>query len=212
MADCTITDKIGYWGASGTFVGSQGAQVYAIPDLSSRRYDDGTGTFRTLGINPSITVAAYQLGRIATCDATGTYTFNLPYGSTATHPSSPTPIWSLVFPNGLIVSGEVPADPGPFTVDDLVQSWDWTYSNEVYVAPIAPGQLATGQATFSAASSVTIVFADEFTDPPLISLTASVDSLTDEVVAVSYANVTTTGFDIIVPGVFSGTVCWQASL
>ena len=218
MANCEITDQIGYWSSAGTFVGAVGALVYAVPDLSSRRYPDGGGTFRTQGINPNIQGnVAFQLGRVAATITDGVFTFALPYGSAGTHPGTPTPRWTIVLPDGKMLTGVVPDLAGPFTLDDLatatgtgVAAWQW--ANEVYVAPRTPGTLARGSAPFSGASSYAVIFTSPFAALPYLKLTASTDSISGQIPEVAYSSKSTSGFTINVSDTFTGSVDWEAIL
>lgn len=211
MSNCTITDKYGYFAADGTFTGVQNVAVYAVPDASWRTVDV-SGTYRTLGVNPNITTAAYQRGRVTTTDSSGQYSFALPYPA-AEHPASPAATWTIVLPSGDMWSGAVPAVAGPLTLDDLRTTHSWVQVNAVYVAPVTPGTLARGTATFSSATSATVVFGTAFAlNTYQIQLTPSVDSSTGNVPAVAWGSKTTTGFTITTSGAFSGSVDWEAVL
>ena len=219
MANCQIADKIGYWSAAGTFTGVASTLVYAVPDISSRTYDDGSGSFRTLGVNPNITTnQAYRLGRVAPTDGTGAFVFQLPYGGASTHPGTPASKWTIALPDGKKLTGTVPDLAGPFTLDDLASANGtgvaaWTWGNEVYVAPVTPGTLARGVAPFSGASSYSIIFDVPFASSAYdITLTASVDSVTSQQVIPSYTSKSTSGFTIVTTETFTGEVSWRASL
>lgn len=212
MANCEITDRVGYFSPTGTFIGQENQLVYAVPDASWRAVDASGSVYRPLGINPNITTEAYQRGRVATTDSNGEFTFNLPYPA-AEHPASPTPIWTIVLPSGDQWEGIVPAVAGPLTLDDLRTTYSWVQANSIYVAPVTPGTLVRGIATFTAAATVSILFSVPFTAATYnIKLTPSVDSGTGTVPVVGFDNQTTTGFDIVTTGVFTGTVCWEAVL
>lgn len=212
MANCQIIDAVGYTSPTGTFVGSPGQVVYAVPDASWRTFDVGAGVYRPLGVNPTINVAALQRGRVAVTDASGAWEFDLPYPA-ASHPASPATTWSIQLPSGDIWSGQVPAVAGPLTLDDLRATYSWVQLNAVYVAPVTPGTLIRGTATFTAASTASILFSVPFASSAYgIKLTPSVDSVTGNIPAVGYDNQTTTGFDIVTSGVFTGTVSYEAVL
>lgn len=211
MANCEIQDAVGAWSAAGTFTGTPGLIVYAIPDASWRTYDV-SGTYRPLGINTAISVAAYQRGRTATTDASGVWSHFLPY-PTSTYPTTPAPVWSIVLPSGDIWSGEVPAVAGPLTLKTLEQTYNWAQTGSIYVAPVTPGTLAEGIATFTAATTAAILFSTPFaSDTYRITLTPSVDSVTGNIPAVGYASKTTSGYTITSTGVFTGKVDWTAKL
>jgi hypothetical protein len=216
MANCEITDLLGYWSADGTFVGIQDANIYAVPDLTSRRYPDGTGAYRTLALNPNVVAnTAFQHGRIATTASGGSFTFQLPYGIDSTHPSTPAPKWTIALPDGKLLTGPVPDDAGPFTLDQLaaadgtgVAAWVW--SNEVYVAPVTAGVLAKGVAAFSAASSAIILFSTPISGAYGITLTSSVDTVTGQVPSIGYTSKSSSGFTITASETFTGEVSWRA--
>lgn len=211
MSNCTITDKVGYFAADGSFVGSQSQTVYAVPDASWRTVDV-SGTYRPLGINPVITTAAYQRGRYSITDSTGQFSFALPY-PTSEHPASPAATWTIVLPSGDMWSGAVPAVAGPLTLDDLRLTYSWTQVNAVYVAPVTPGTLARGTATFSAATSATVVFGTAFAaNTYSIKLSPSVDSSTGNVPVMAWDSKTTTGFSIVSSGVVTCSCDWEAVL
>ena len=212
MANCTITDRVGYTSAAGTFTGTPSVYVYAVPDASWRTFDVGAGVYRPLGANPNITTAAYQRGRTATTDSNGEFTFVLPYPA-ASHPATPTASWSIILPSGDIWSGNVPAAAGPFTLDDLRLTYSWVQLNAVYVAPVTPGTLVRGTATFTAATTATVVFGVPFAASTYqIFLTPSADSVTSSVPAVGWSSKTTTGFTINTTGAFTGSVDYEAVL
>lgn len=212
MANCEITDRVGYTTAAGVFTGTQSLLVYAVPDASWRTYDVGAGVYRPLGLNATITTAAYQRGRYTTTDSNGSWSFVLPYPA-ATHPSTPTSQWSIVLPSGDIWTGTVPAAAGPFTIDDLRLTYSWTATSSVYVAPVTPGTLVRGTATFTAATSAAILFALPFASSAYqITLTPSLDTVSLTAPVVAWSSKTTTGFTINVSGVFTGSVDWEAVL
>lgn len=212
MANCTITDRVGYFSAGGTFTGVQGQLVYAVPDASWRTVDAGSSVYRPLGSNPNITTVAYQRGRVATTDSNGEYTFALPYPA-AEHPSTPAASWTIVLPSGDMWSGAVPAAAGPFTIDDLRATYSWTAISAVYVAAVTPGTLVRGTATFTAADSAAIVFSTAFASSSYtIKLSASRDDSTNNIPVVGWDGKSTTGFTIYTTGVFTGSVDWEAVL
>lgn len=211
MATCEITDTVNYWAADGTIVGIANARVYAVPGSSASRYDNGSGVYRTLGVNPLIETLAYQRGRLAITDGSGSFTFDLPQMS-STHPSTPDPYWTIVLPSGDQWYGVVPDAAGPFTIDDLATTYDWIQTNTVYVQPTTQGAFSKGLASFTAQTTVSVVFATAYdTTDYEISLTPSVNALTDmPPVSWSYTNKSTTGFDILIGEDFTGTVDWTA--
>lgn len=212
MANCTITDRVGYFAAGGTFTGVQSQLVYAVPDASWRTVDAGSSVYRPLGANPNITTAAYQRGRVATTDSNGEFTFALPYPA-AEHPATPAAYWTIVLPSGDQWYGAVPSAAGPFTIDDLRTTYSWVQTNSVYVAPTTAGTFVRGTATFTAASSVAIVFGAAFASAAYqIQLTPSVDSSTATAPGVGFSAKSTTGFTINTTGIFTGQVDWAAQL
>ena len=210
---CQILDRLGYMAPDGTFVPLEGQQIVAVPGSNTYRVSYA-GNYRPLiGLNPLVTSAALKHGVVAQTDPVGEYSFTLPYSATETNPSTPTPVWSLVFPDGSIATGPVPSVAGPITVDELLGSHSWVWASQVYVAPVTAGTFAKGTATFSASSSATIVFAAPFvTNAYQIELTPSTDSNDGTIPRVAWGTKTTTGFVINTDGSFTGSVDWSAQL
>lgn len=212
---CTITDKLGYLAPDGTLVPLGSQQIYAIPGSPDYRVDVG-GTYRPLiGVNPNFTSGGIRYGVIAQTNGTGQYSFTLPYGDGETHPADPVAKWSLVYPDGSVLTGTVPADPGPFTVDALIGTYAWQWASQVYVAPVTAGVFAKGTAVFSGGSATsTIVFLSPFVlNTYQITLAPSVDSVDGTIPRVAWANKTTTGFQLVTDTAdFEGSVDWEAQL
>lgn len=209
---CQISDYLYYYSSALTPVALANQTIVAVPGADFYRLDVG-GDYRLLGVNPNIPSSALKFGIAATTDAAGLWSITLPYGAGETHPASPEPQWSIVFPDGRVASGVVPSAAGPVSIDDLLTSYGWTLNSAVYVAPATQGALARGTAVFSAATTATILL-----DPPMLTsaygirLAASVDSVTGEVPVVGWSAKTTTGFQINTSGSFSGSVDWEAVL
>lgn len=209
---CLIEDYLYYYSNALSAVALANQLVLAVPAAVYYRLSI-SGTYRILGQNPNITTAAYKFGIVAMTDAAGQYSITLPYGASETKPTTPSPKWSLVFPDGRIITGVVPADAGPLTIDALMSTYSWVDSNAVFVEPVTAGRLARGSASFSAARTATIVFTSSFAASTYtIKLTPSLDSVTNQVPEVGYSSKSTTGFVINVSDAFSGTVDWEAVL
>ncbi len=213
---CTITDKVGYRTSAGALVGLASLQVYAIPSSTAQTYSY-SGTWRpNVGLNPNIVGnPGLSHGEVAVTSSVGEFTLVLPYASTETHPTSPEAQWTLLFPDGQMLTGVVPAAAGPFGVDDLVETYGWRWSSSIYAAPVTPGAVARGSVSFNGSSNTaTVLFAPAMTASDyLITLASSVDTNTDEPMTVSYKNVSTSGFDIISKdAAYVGTVRWSATL
>lgn len=212
---CTITDKVGYRTSAGAFVGLASLQVYAIPSSTAQTYSY-SGTWRpNVGPNPNIVGnPGLSHGEMAVTNSVGEFTLVLPDASAETHPVSPEAQWTLLFPDGQMLTGVVPA-AGPFGVDDLVQTYGWRWSSSIYAAPVTPGSVARGVVSFSGSSnSATVLFVPAMAASDyLITLASSVDTNTDEPMEVSFKNVSTSGFDIIAKdAAYVGTVRWSATL
>jgi len=211
VPNCQIQDAYGYWAAAGTFTGVENAIVYAVPDASWRTYDV-SGTYRPLGANPDILTAAYQRGRRTATTTGGVWSFSLPY-STSSYPTTPTAEWSIVLPTGDIWTGVVPAVAGPLTIKELEESHGWTPSGTVEVAPVTPGTLIRGTATFAAATTVSVLFSVPFASSAYnIKLSPSADTVSGGIPVVAWTNRTTSGFDIVASGVTTCSVCYEAVL
>jgi hypothetical protein len=211
---CDIKISVGYRTNTGSFTGLPNLSVIAVPSANTQTYSYA-GTWRENVVsNPGIVGnAALNHGQIAVTDVNGECTHTLPYSSGETHPASPEARWSLLFPDGQILSGEVPSVAGPLRVDDLVQTYGWSWSSSVYVAPVTPGTLARGIASFTgASSSVTILFSSPFVSSGYgLKLAPSYDAATEP--KVYYSNKSATGFDIVVSdSAYVGTVDWEATL
>lgn len=209
-----IADIYGYRVAGGTVTGVASQPILAVPESATMVFDYA-GTWKpNTTLNPLINAdIALRRGVYVLTDPTGAWSVTLPE-VTESQPSTPEPKWSLLFPDGQVLTGVVPAGPGPYTVHDLVLTYAWVWASRVYVAPVVAGSFVQGQVSFAGASaSASVLFASAFATPPLISLTPSIDSVDSTLPSVGYANVTTTGFDIYVdPSTFTGTVDWQARL
>jgi hypothetical protein len=213
---CEIADVYGYRNATGTLVGIQAAEVYAVPSTPLLSVDYA-GTWRPLnGLNPLISGSAtFRYGVVSQTDATGAWSFTLPYGATETAPATPLARWTLVFPDGNALFGVVPSVAGPLGVYDLITSHGWVWANNVYVAPVTAGTFAKGTAVFvGGAATATIVFSSPFSaNTYQVSLTPSVDSNDGSVPRPGWSSKTTTGFTINVDATsFTGSVDWEAKL
>lgn len=213
---CQITDIIGYRNNLGVLVGTANLNVIAVPDTSRSTYDYAGDWHPNVMFNPLIVGnPSLAHGQIATTDVNGEWTHVLPNASAETHPVSPEQKWSLLFPDGSVLTGEVPAVAGPLTVDDLVQTYGWVWASSLYVAPVTEGSVARGTATFSGAgSTVSVVFATPFAAATYqLTWGSSVDANTLEAMPVSYTNKTTSGFDLVAKdAAYVGTVDWEAKL
>lgn len=208
---CVITDFYQYYDNTLTPVPLPNQTIIAVPSADFMRIPI-SAVPRILGVNPDITNNALRFGIVATTDNTGEFSFTLPYGAD-TLPDLPVQKWTLLFPDGRMVTGEVPSVAGPLTINTLISTYDWVWSSSVYVAPTTAGQLARGSATITADTTASVVFVAPFASTSyVIKLTCSVDSVTGDTMTANYSNKTTTGFDIETAGEFTGTVDWEASL
>ena len=208
---CVITDFYQYYDNTLTPVPRPNETIIAVPSADFMRIPI-SAVPRILGVNPDITNNALRFGIVATTDNTGEFSFTLPYGAD-TLPDLPVQKWTLLFPDGRMVTGAVPSVAGPLTINTLISTYDWVWSSSVYVAPTTAGQLARGSATITADTTASVVFVAPFASTSyVIKLTCSVDSVTGDTMTANYSNKTTTGFDIETAGEFTGTVDWEASL
>ena len=212
---CTVTDRIGYRSSAGAHTAQANLSVIAVPSSTAQTYDY-TGTWRPNAANNPLIVGSPALnhGAIATTNANGEFTLVLPY-ATETHPLSPEAQWTILLPDGQMVKGVVPAAAGPLTVDDLIETYGWAWVNAVYVAPVTPGTLTRGIASFTGAgSTVSIVFAPAFVSAAyVINIASSIDTNTGQPMEVSYNNKSTSGFDLVAKdAAYVGTVDWSAVL
>jgi len=205
---CTITDKLQYYTSSNTAAGLSGLTMLAVPS-SNTIFELIGGSYRLFS-KGIITTDAYSYGRTTLTDGTGTFTFVLPY-STETHPLSPPLIWNLIFPDGRILSGVVPAVAGPLLLDDLVTTYSWVWTAAAtYLSP-GNGVFAKGSAPFSAQESLVINFTTPFTSSTYeITLTPSIDTVTSAIPVTGYSNKTMNGFTINTSGTYSGAIDWVA--
>lgn len=208
---CQIQDTFQYYNNALTGVPLQNQQILAVPAANFFRISISS-VYRMIAQNPNITTAAYKYGIVASTNSSGIWSITLPYGASETLPATPDPEWFLIFPDGRIIKGVVPSVAGPITVNALLQTYSWTQVDAIYTAPLTPGALAEGVATITADIVATIVFATAFASVPRIQVSASLDSVTNSVVAVGYSAESTTGFTINMGGTFTGTVCWSARL
>lgn len=211
-----IQDSYGYRAPDGTFTGLSGQQVIAVPS-SPNLTVDYSGTWRPLnGLNPNVVGSTvFKYGTVASTDASGVWSITLPYADPETHPSTPPARWSLVFPDGSILSGVVPSDAGPLAVDDLIADHGWTWASQVYVAPVTAGVFAKGTAVFSGGSATaTIVFLSPFVlNTYQLTLAPSTDTNDGTIPRVGWSDKTTSGFTVAVDtSDFTGQVDWQAQL
>lgn len=210
---CLIEDYLYYYNNSLTPVALAQRQVLAAPAADFYRLSI-SGSYRILNVNPNITSSASKFGIMAVTDAAGLFSITLPYGASETHPTSPSPQWSIVLPDGRVLTGVVPSVAGPLTLDDLIQTYDWGFNTSIYVAPVTPGTLARGTVTFTASESESVVFVGfAFASANyIITLTPSIDTDTEDPPVVAWSAKTTTGFTINASGSFTGSVDWRAEL
>lgn len=209
-----LSDTYSFRAPDGSIVGLENQQIVAVPSSPTLTTDVG-GTWYPLNArNPNLSgSAAYKYGVLATTDSLGVWSITLPYGATETHPATPAARWSLVFPDGSVLTGVVPSVAGPLSVDDLVETYEWTWASQVYVAPVTEGTYAKGTVSFSASSTASVVFLTPFAaNTYQIELTPSVDSGDGTLPRVGWNNKTTTGFDVATDGSFTGQVDWSAQL
>ena len=217
MADALIQDKWTYLPgtSSGARTAISGAVIIAVPGASTLRLQDSGGAYRVTGSNPLITSSALQNGIYAQTDAAGSFSMYLPQKGSSKPSTLPEPQWTILLPDGKMLSGAVPNVSGPLTLDDLITTYSWVWSQSVYVAPVTPGTLARGTIAFVAQTSNPVVFPPTAPFPSSayqIYLTPSVDSGTGNVPQAGWSSKTTTGFVINVSGVFTGSVDWEAVL
>ena len=189
-------------------VSTDAAEFARLEDEFHRHIARGTGNPLIVG-NPAL-----DHGQIAITDGSGQFSLTLPY-ATETHPSSPEPYWTILFPDGQMVSGVVPSAAGPLLIDDLIESHGWAWSSSIYVVPVSPGAKARGVASFTGSSArVSILFSPSFASAPAeITIASSIDANTGEPMSVSCDLVTTTGFDLVAKdAAYVGSVYWTASV
>jgi hypothetical protein len=212
---CTISDKYGYRTANGTVTGVASHIVLAVPDRSTYIFDVGGTWTPNTTLNPNINGSlALRRGQTVTTDSAGDWSITLPYPA-ETEPATPDPKWSLLFSDGSVLTGVVPAVANPVDIHTLVATYGWTWDASIYVAPVTGGVLAEGIATFSGAGfTVSVMFATPFaTNAYRITLGSSTDASTAEPMLVSYTNKTTTGFDLVAKDpTYVGTCDWSARL
>ena len=193
---CELADSYGYRAADGTFVGVSGSQVFAVPSTPNLTVSYG-GVWRPMnGLNPLISGGtAFKYGAVAVTDPDGQWSLTLPYAAAETHPLQPPAQWTLVFPDGNKLTGVVPSDAGPLSIDDLVTTHAWAWASHVYVAPVTAGVFAKGTAVFSGASanSATLFLSPFSTNTYQLTLTPSVDSNDGTIPRVAWSSKTTGG-------------------
>jgi hypothetical protein len=210
---CLIEDKLYAYGNDLTPQPLGNQQIFAVPTANTVRILVA-GKYRILSVNPNITTAAFNEGIVATTDASGQFSFSIPYGATETKPINPDATWSLVFPDGKVLTGEVPTVAGPLLIDDLITTYNWAWTQGVVYTPPASGVEARGSAVFTAMTSVSVVFLIPMVSAAYeITLGISEDS-TSPGFAPNYfwSNKTTTGFTINTSVTFTGFVDWNAKL
>lgn len=213
---CTIEDVYGYRNAVGDLVGTPGAEIFAIPGTPLLSVDY-SGTWHLLnGLNPLISGnAALRYGMVTQTDAMGAWSLTLPYSAAETSPSTPSPKWTLLFPDSSQLFGVVPSVAGPIGPYDLITTYGWTWTNNIYVAPVTAGAYAKGTAVFAGgAATATILFASPFAaNTYQVTLSPSIDSSDGSIPRPGWSNKTTTGFVINVDATsFTGSVDWEAKL
>lgn len=213
---CTIEDTYGYRSPSGSLVGIPNATIYAVPSSPNLTVLYGTDWRPLNGINPQVSGdLALRYAAVEQTDATGAWSFDLPYADGETHPSTPKAKWTLLFPDGSQLYGEVPAVPGPLSVDELIATYSWQWTNRIYVSPVTPGTFAKGTATFAGGSATAaVVFLSPFAaNTYQVVLTPSVDVNDGSIPKPGWSSKTTTGFVINVDSSsFEGSVDWEAQL
>jgi hypothetical protein len=210
---CQIQDYLYAYKNDLTPIPLPGQQVFAVPSSNQLRIQVA-GNFRILSDNPGIVSPLYQKGIVAPTDINGQFTVTLPYGATETHPNNPNGQWSLVFPDGRILSGVVPSVAGPLTLDALITSYSWVWTTAAIYTPPASGVEARGTAIFSSSQTATILFLVPMVlSTYQISLSISEDSGSPgSAPNVFWSGKTTSGFTINTGTLFTGSVDWIASL
>lgn len=210
---CQIQDFLYAYQNTLTPIPLPGRQVYAVPSSDQLRILV-SGGYRILSDNPNITSALYQKGIVANTDIVGQFSITLPYGATETKPSNPDKEWSLVFPDGRILSGVVPTVAGPLSIDDLITSYSWVWTSVAAYTPPASGVESRGTATFVSSQMANIIFLT-----PMILSSYQIElSISEDAnipgTAPSYfwSNKTTTGFTINTGTPFTGSIDWVAKL
>lgn len=211
-----LQDTYSYRAPDGSVVGLENQQILAIPSSPNLTTDVG-GTFYPLNArNPNISGAAsFRYGVLATTNSSGVWSITLPYGATETHPSTPLAKWTLVFPDGSLLTGVVPSDAGPLSVDDLIEDHGWAWASQIYVAPVTAGVFAKGTVSFSGGSATaSVVFLSPFVSNAYqVELTPSVDSNDGTIPRVAWSDKTTTGMTVNVDSEnYVGSVDWEAQL
>ncbi len=188
-------------------------QLYAVPSSDALRISV-MSQYRILAVNPNITTPAFNKGLTATTDSNGQFSFTLPYASSETKPTVPLAKWSLVFPDGRIFTGEVPAIAGPVTLDQLATTYGWVWSTSVTQTSPITGASARGTASFVSATSFNVVFLNALANASYqIDLSASEDQVVSGTApSVWWSNKTTSGFTINTSATFTGFVDWTAAL
>ena len=213
---CTISDVYGYRDLTGALVGVGSQTVLAVPQTPNQFISDA-GTWRPgNGVNPLIVGnPTFRYGELTQTDGTGAWSLVLPYAATETFPADPPPRWTLVFPDGSLLTGSVPSVAGPIKVRDLVVTYGWAWASQVYVAPVTQGSYAKGTAVFTGGGTdVAIVFATQFVDSSyIVTHSPGLDTNNGSIPQVGHSNKATAGFTLSVSDPsFVGQVDWEAKL
>ena len=202
---CQIQDYLSSYQNDLTPISLSGQQVYAVPSSDQLRILV-SGSYRILSDNPNITNPLYKKGIVATTNIMGQFSLILPYGATETKPINPDGKWSLVFPDGRILSGEVPTVAGPLTLDTLISMYGWVWTTAAVYTPPASGVEARGTAVFTASQMANIVFLVPMVSSAYqIELSISEDTLFPGTApSVFWSSKTTTGFTINTATPFTG--------
>ena len=170
----------------------------------------GTGEFVLVAANAALPVP-YQYGFAAQTDTAGQYDFMLPSSAEIHAPDLAGFRWNLTLPDGSVYTGPPLAGAGPYTLDDLVETYGWALSSSLYVQVGVLGQVAQGTATVTGQQSVQVGFTQVMPDGSFqVLCSPGKDGVTGDVPTYDVINKTAQGFLIELSFPFTGTVDYIA--
>ena len=207
-----ITGLLGSPDPSGILLPLGLATLYASPSQPRqlRIQYGGMGEFVLVAANTALP-APYQYGFATSTDSGGTYDFNLPLDTEIHTPDLASFRWNLTLPDGSVYTGPPLSGAGPYTLDDLLETYGWALSSSLYVQTSVLGQVAQGTVTVTGQQSVQVGFTQAMPDVSYqVVCSPSQDSVTGDVPTYNVTSKTGQGFLVELSFPFTGTVDYIA--
>lgn len=203
-----ITGKLGSPDPTGVLLPLKTATLYVSPSQPKqlRVQYGGTGEFVLVAANTALPVP-YQYGFMTQTDSAGTYDFNLPKTTEIHTPDLAAFRWNISLPDGSVYSGPPLAGAGPYSLDDLIETYGWALSSSLVVQVGVLGQVAQQTVTWTGQQSLDVVFAQPMADGAYqVVCGPGKDAATDDVPTYDVISKTGQGFTVELSFPFTGTL------